>query len=69
MNGSGNTSNTSRPMAINNCGKKVNICHLNNLKKQSSWQDELAGSDMDIPGSPRTPRTSTTPGIYLPFFV
>lgn len=28
-----------------------------------SWNENVEESDLEIPGTPRTPRTSTTPGI------
>lgn len=28
-----------------------------------SWSENVEASELDIPGTPRTPRTSTTPGI------
>lgn len=27
-----------------------------------SWNENVGETDLDIPGTPRTPRTSTTPG-------
>ncbi|BES88608.1 GTP cyclohydrolase i [Nesidiocoris tenuis] len=28
-----------------------------------SWQEEISENEINVPGSPKTPRTSTTPGI------
>lgn len=28
-----------------------------------SWSENVEESNLDVPGTPRTPRTSTTPGI------
>lgn len=28
-----------------------------------SWQEEAQETEIDVPGTPKTPRTSTTPGI------
>lgn len=28
-----------------------------------SWSENVEDSEIEVPGSPRTPRTSTTPGI------
>lgn len=28
-----------------------------------SWQEELSENDNDVPGTPKGPRTSTTPGL------
>lgn len=28
-----------------------------------SWTENVEESNLDVPGTPRTPRTSTTPGI------
>ena len=61
MNGNATSSSATRPIPLNSCSKKMPP-QISNLKKQQSWQDELAESDINIPGSPRTPRTSTTPG-------
>lgn len=30
-----------------------------------SWQEEVGEADLEIPGTPKTPRTSTTPGRCL----
>lgn len=30
-----------------------------------SWSESVEETELDIPGTPRTPRTSTTPGIIL----
>lgn len=30
-----------------------------------SWSDNIEESDLDVPGTPRTPRTSTTKGIAI----
>lgn len=30
-----------------------------------SWSDNIEETDLDVPGTPRTPRTSTTKGIYM----
>lgn len=32
--------------------------------KTISWSDNIEESDLDVPGTPRTPRTSTTKGTY-----
>lgn len=32
--------------------------------KTVSWSDSIEESDLDVPGTPRTPRTSTTKGTY-----
>lgn len=33
-----------------------------------TWNENTAESDLEVPGTPRTPRTSKTPGrICLPF--
>ena len=32
-----------------------------------SWSENVEDSELDIPGTPRTPRTSTTPGINMWF--
>lgn len=33
------------------------------LPLRTLWSDDIEESDLDVPGTPRTPRTSTT-GIY-----
>jgi len=30
-----------------------------------SWSDNIEDTDLDVPGTPRTPRTSTTKGIVV----
>lgn len=30
-----------------------------------SWSENVSQEDLDVPGTPRTPRTSTTPGEFL----
>lgn len=65
MNGNAAPSSTTRPVPLNSCAKKMPP-QITNLIRQQSWQDELAESDINIPGSPRTPRTSTTPGEFNP---
>lgn len=32
-----------------------------------SWNEDVGDSELDVPGTPRTPRTSTTPGKQLTF--
>ncbi|XKL60722.1 hypothetical protein PGB90_007779 [Kerria lacca] len=61
MNGEANPSVKSHPISINNGGQKKGS-HLTNMQRQISWQEEFSDNDIDIPGTPRTPRTSTTPG-------
>lgn len=58
-----------------NGATEVSLCDRDNDKqKQSivkkpaplrtvSWNEAVEESELDIPGTPRTPRTSTTPGI------
>lgn len=65
MNGNASTTAKSLPMAINN-SKKI-VSNLTNLKKQTSWQEDITENDIDVPGTPRTPRTSTTPGKLFLF--
>lgn len=55
-NGDGGSSSSSS--SVNNCEK---------LKREYPKALKMSGineSSFDVPGTPRTPRTSTTPGIY-----
>lgn len=54
----------SHPISIVNSKKAPSPrpLSLGSNGKHSSWQEELTDEDLDIPGTPRTPRTSTTPG-------
>jgi len=35
--------------------------------RTKSWQEEAQEADIEVPGTPKAPRTSTTPGIYTDF--
>lgn len=32
-----------------------------------SWSESMNQDDLEVPGTPRTPRTSTTPGKFIVF--
>lgn len=34
-----------------------------------SWSENVEESNLDVPGTPRTPRTSTTPGILSLLYI
>lgn len=34
-----------------------------------SWSENVSQEDLDVPGTPRTPRTSTTPGKFALLFI
>lgn len=42
--------------------KTVMACKKPGPLRTVSWNENVGETDLDIPGTPRTPRTSTTPG-------
>lgn len=63
---------------VSNNGNHVgNVSHVSNgvtkAKKPRpvlarTWSESYELEDVEVPGTPKTPRTSTTPGIYISSF-
>lgn len=48
---------------INNKDDSGDVVRKPGPLRNVSWSENVETSELDIPGTPRTPRTSTTPGI------